>query len=364
MGTTARSLESPVRDSSPRLDASDSTAQAQSPSRPAPLESPWVGTSAAIVQCAERLRRVAASPRPVLITGPTGAGKEVAVQALHQWSERRDAPLVAVNCSAIPEALLESELFGHKRGSFTGAERTRDGLFTTVGRGTLFFDEIAELPLALQPKLLRALETGRFRPVGANYELDFRGRIVAATHVDLARRVAQHEFRQDLYYRLHVLPVRVPALSERREDIPELVALFLREQGYSLRFTEGALKRLMAFDWPGNVRQLRNVIDRLAVLAEDGPVDEALVRDELACEREILGSCALSSRDDEHSLYAVARRVLDSPIENKLDELERALVAVALELCHGNKTDAARRLGVHRKVIERRVERHSRTATR
>ncbi|MEZ4405346.1 MAG: sigma-54 dependent transcriptional regulator [Polyangiales bacterium] len=311
-----------------------------------------VGDAPAMVSLRARLERAARSRCPVLLVGPTGSGKEVAARALHAWSDRRHAPMVEVNCGAIPESLAESELFGHEPGAFTGATRRREGNFTEAGEGTLFLDEVAELSLTLQVKLLRVLETGRFRPLGGGAEQVFRGRVVAATHADLAERVLRGAFREDLYYRLRVLPIEVPSLAERREDVPLLAEHFLREQERHLRLTERARAALCAYDWPGNVRQLRNVIDRLAVFSDGPLIDHDDVARELSVERPLR-----ASRADECDLSALARRALDCADGDKLTAVERALIDEALRQSDGNKTEAARRLGVHRKVIERRLGR-------
>ncbi len=310
---------------------------------------PLIGVSPATLALQSRLERVARSPCPVLLHGPTGSGKELAAQFIHDLSDRRRSPMVTVNCGAIPEPLAESELFGHEPGAFTGATRRHDGHFTEAGDGTLFLDEVAELSLTLQVKLLRALETGRFRPVGGGAEKTFRGRVVAATHADLAERVNRGAFREDLYYRLRVLPIEVPSLAERRGDIPLLAEHFLRAQERHLRLTERALDALSDFDWPGNARQLRNVVDRLAVFS-DGPLID---HDDVARELSLEGPRTERGGD----LSSLARQVLERPDIDKLHAMERALIDEALRQSDGNKSEAARRLGVHRKVIERRSAR-------
>ena len=308
-----------------------------------------VGTSPAMIRLREMLRRVAVSERPALITGATGAGKEVAVRAVHALGPHPDAPLLDVNCGAFAENLIESELFGHERGAFTGAERRKQGYLGTVGVGTLFLDEIAELPMALQTRLLRVIETGRFRPVGASaQEQSFEGRIVAATHADLADRVDQRSFREDLYYRLNVLHVKIPPLVEHPEDIPALVGHFLRQQRRPLQFTTEALALLQAQPWPGNVRQLRSLIDRLSLFADDDLVTPALV------ERFTDGDTV--STDD--TLQKIARTVLHLPIEGSLlSAMEGALIEEAMTMADHNKSAAARLLNVHRKAVERRLDR-------
>jgi DNA-binding NtrC family response regulator len=307
-----------------------------------------VGTSSSTQRLREHLQRVALSDRPVLVTGPTGSGKELAVRAIHALGRHPDHPLLDLNCGAFPEALIESQLFGHERGAFTGADKKHDGFFTAVRKGTLFLDEIAELPLDLQAKLLRALESGTYRPVGSATSLRFEGRVVAATHADLEERVGRGQFRQDLLYRLNVLEVFVPPLDERREDIPALVAHFTAQQERPLQFTREALDALCASPWPGNIRQLRNLVDRLAVFAHDARITpEVLASLPGKKLRDAVGSAG--------ALGELARAVLRMPEPEKLQLVENALIDEALRLAEGNKTAAARLLGVHRKVVERRT---------
>jgi len=306
-----------------------------------------VGTSPAMQTLRHMIQRVALSNRPVLVTGPTGAGKDLVVQAIHTLGRNPSESLLDVNCSAFPEALIESQLFGHERGAFTGADKRYDGYLAAVGEGTLFLDEIAELPLALQATLLRVLESGAYRRVGSAIALKFRGRVIAATHVDLEARVARGEFREDLYYRLNVLEIRVPPLDEHREDIPSLVAYFTTQQERPLHFTPEAIALLQAWPWRGNVRQLRNVVDRVAVFAPDGPVTPEMLT-------QIAGTSA--GLDISLPIHDLVRRVLNTPGGDKLQFIERALVNEALRLAGGNKTQAARLLGVHRNVV-RRAER-------
>jgi DNA-binding NtrC family response regulator len=308
-----------------------------------------VGTSPAMQRLRELVERAALSDRPVLVTGPTGAGKELTVRAIHALGAHPHAPLLDVNCGAFPEALIESQLFGHEKGAFTGAERRHDGFFAAVGNGTLFLDEIGEMPLDLQAKLLRVLESRTFRPLGSNTAREFCGRVVAATHVDLDARVEQGQFRADLYYRLNVLELHVPSLEERREDIPALVSRFASEQERPLFFTAEAIAMLQEASWPGNVRQLRNLIDRLAVFAPDGPITPELIA--------TLTGRRRTEREAHTAITELAREILRTDEPDKLERVEQVLIDEALRLCDDNKSKAARLLGVHRKVVERRLER-------
>lgn len=225
-------------------------------------------------------RLVAATAAPVLITGETGVGKEVLAHALHEWSPRHEGPFVALNCAAIPENLVESELFGHVRGAFSGADRDRDGRFLTANGGTLLLDEIGDLPLIAQGKLLRVLQEGTFEPVGSDHTVKVDVRVVAATHVDLEQAIADKTFREDLYYRLSVFPLAVPSLRDRREDIVAIARRLLQglEQagGGPWTLTAAAAAALESRDWPGNVRQLRNALERATILQRHGALDAAL----------------------------------------------------------------------------------------
>jgi two-component system response regulator HydG len=247
-----------------------------------------VGRSAGMRAVNELIRRVAVASTPVLVIGETGTGKELVARDIHAEGPRRDAPFVAVNCAAVPEALLESELFGHLRGAFTGATQTRRGLFLEANRGTLFLDEIGDMPLALQAKLLRVLETGEVRSVGSDGSRKTDVRIIAATHRDLVAEIRAGRFRQDLYFRLNVVPVSIPPLRERKDDIPLLLEHFLqksraRAAGASPRtFTPEAIGLLVRYAWPGNVRQLENAIDRWIVTGDGGEIDAAEVQSLIA----------------------------------------------------------------------------------
>jgi DNA-binding NtrC family response regulator len=315
-----------------------------------------VGASRAMDHLRETIWRVSRSDRPVLVTGPTGSGKELVVRALHARGGRANDPLVDVNCGAIPEPLMESFLFGHERGAFTGATRRQDGSLTLVGQGTLFLDEIAELPLMLQTKLLRVLESRRFAPVGSPVVKEFRGRVIAATHAALEQRVAAHLFREDLFYRLNVLTIVVPGLHERLDDIPALVEHFCRQQARPLHLPRESIELLRAARWPGNVRQLRNLIDRLAVFSESEVVPPELLRG-------FLTSGGPNERANEWAtdrIETLFEAVLRLSVDNKLEAVTDGLIAHAMAVCRGNKSAVARLLGVHRKAIERRTEKTSR----
>lgn len=289
--------------------------------------------------------RLAPTDRPILVSGPTGSGKEVAANLVHYRSDRANQPFIDVNCGAIAEHLVEAELFGHVKGAFTGAVSDRPGYFQMAGKGTLFLDEIGELPLFLQPKLLRVLETRSFRPVGATETLYFDGRVVAATHRDLAVMVREGTFREDLYYRLAVFTLELPSLDQRREDIPELVSYFAARQPRPLTFSAEAIKHLVRQSWPGNVRQLRNLIDQLGVLAESSQISVDSLEPFLKPLTTI-----------PPSLGELADALLQLNDEDKLAAAEHLMITRALERVNGNKTAAAELLGTSRKVIERRLK--------
>ena len=286
-------------------------------------------------------RRVAASDASVCIFGASGTGKELIARAIHRASPRADAPFVAVNCGAIPEGLLESELFGHKKGSFTGAVADRRGLFQAAQSGTLFLDEIGDMPLPLQVKLLRALEERKIRPVGAQESFEVDVRVVAATHRKLEERIATEEFREDLYYRLNVVKLYIPALAERREDIPLLANHFLarlaeRYRRGRLALSPEAMELLVSAPWPGNVRQLLNVVEQAVALAATEVIPESLVAQALDA-----GDSSLTPLDE-------ARRAF-----------ERDYLVRILKITGGNVTKAARLAGRNRTEFYRLLERHS-----
>ena len=244
---------------------------------PAARTSGIVGESDAVQAVLQQVELVADTDATVLITGESGTGKELVARAIHEWSHRRKGPLVRVNCAAIPESLFESELFGYVRGAFTGALNDRAGRFEAAQGGTLMLDEIGEVPLAMQPKLLRVLQEKEFERVGETRPRKIDVRIVAATNRDLAAEVAAGRFRADLFYRLNVFPIDNPPLRERREDIPLLAEHFIQTSARRLRrpaprLSEAALRQLMTRDWPGNIRELENVIERAIILARDGQI--------------------------------------------------------------------------------------------
>jgi DNA-binding NtrC family response regulator len=289
----------------------------------------------------ELIGRIAASPASVLVLGEHGTGKELVARALHELGPRSGRPFVAVNMGAIPEALVESELFGHARGAFTGAGQRRVGLFEGAHGGTLFLDEIAELPLSMQPVLLRVLQSAELRPVGASETIEIDVRVVAATNRDLQAEVAAGRFREDLYYRLATLVVEVPPLRDRRADVPVLAEQFLadeRQRGDApMGFTEEALEALVRHDWPGNVRELQNAVARLAALTDKPFVERADVELHVLSRRASTRSAVLPTLD--------------------IGELEEIAVRAAMERHAGNKRAAAAELGVALKTLYNKLAR-------
>jgi len=307
-----------------------------------------VGRSAPMRSLYELIERVAHSPAPVLVRGESGSGKELVARALHFEGPRKDGPFVAVNCTAIPNALLESELFGHVKGSFTGATTPRRGLFLEADGGTLFLDEIGDMAPELQAKLLRVLEDGEVRAVGADASRKVDVRMVAATHQELEARVREGRFRQDLFYRLNVVPLHVPSLRERREDIPLLVEHFVaqsRKRNPRARlsgFSPEALASLAAAPWPGNVRELENLVERLAVVTVQETVDLPTLQ---------LHAPGVTA--DTHPLSHAQARLIP------LRQLEGEYIAYVVAQCGGNKTKAAEILGIDVSTIHRRERERS-----
>ena len=299
-----------------------------------------VTRSPLMLRLLEQARMVAQSDVSVLINGQSGTGKEVFAQAIHNASPRSHKPFIAINCGALPEQLLESELFGHARGAFTGAVSNREGLFQAAEGGTLFLDEIGDMPAPLQVKLLRVLQERKVRPLGSNRDIDIDVRIVSATHRDLPKAMARGEFREDLYYRLNVVSLKIPALAERTEDIPLLANHLLRQSAerhkpFVRAFSTDAMKRLMTASWPGNVRQLVNVIEQCVALTSSPVISDALVEQALEGENTALPT------------FVEARNQFELNYLRKL-----------LQITKGNVTHAARMAGRNRTEFYKLLSRH------
>ncbi|MCG6871372.1 MAG: sigma-54 dependent transcriptional regulator [Gammaproteobacteria bacterium] len=299
-----------------------------------------LGESEPMREIRAMVAKLARSQAPVYITGQSGTGKELVARMIHELGARADQPFVPVNCGAIPSELMESEFFGHRKGSFTGAVADKPGLFLAADGGTLFLDEIAELPLAMQVKLLRAIQEKAVRPVGADREVHTDVRVLSATHKDLGALVQTGEFREDLYYRINVISLRVPSLAERREDLDLLADYFLghlnRDNQRHVRLGAAALDALRAYDFPGNVRELENILERASTLCEGGVITPAdLVLPEIG---------------------SVAAGPSDADLEGRLEDYERDAIRKALEETRFNKTAAARKLGITFRALRYRLK--------
>lgn len=329
-----------------------------------------VGTAPSVLKAISELERVSDATASVLLMGASGTGKELFARALHLASPRRERPFIKINCAAIPETLFESELFGYERGAFTGANAARAGWFEQATTGTIFLDEIGELPLSMQTKLLRTLQEGTITRLGGKREIGIDVRLVAATNRDLEQEAARGTFRQDLYYRLNVIPIRLPALSDRREDIPALVLHFLNHINQThqrnVNLTQSAINRLQNHDWPGNIRELSNLIERLVLLAENAIVDEAEVERILpkpdAPVRTTTTPLGTEPRaplhHDQHSLTeavpalaAALVRPYVTAQSHSAQQLRQALIE-----CGGNKSRAAQLLGLTVRQLVYRLE--------
>ncbi|MTC61199.1 two-component system response regulator GlrR [Providencia rustigianii] len=299
-----------------------------------------VTRSPLMIRLLEQAHMVAQSDVSVLINGQSGTGKEVLAQAIHRVSPRAHKPFIAINCGALPEQLLESELFGHAKGAFTGAVSSREGLFFAANGGTLFLDEIGDMPMALQVKLLRVLQERKVRPLGSNRDLDIDVRIISATHRNLPKAMEKNEFREDLYYRLNVVNLRIPALNERSEDIPLLANHLLREAAnrhkpFVRSFSSDAMKCLMTASWPGNVRQLVNVIEQCVALTTSPVISEALV------------SQALEGENTALPTFVEARNQFELNYLRKLLQMTKGNVTQAARMAGRNRTEFYKLLGRH-----------------
>lgn len=320
--------------------AIDEALEQRSPATDEAWRQAIVTRSPLMLRLLEQAGMVAQSDVSVLINGQSGTGKEIVAQAIHNASPRHDKPFVAINCGALPEQLLESELFGHARGAFTGAVSNREGLFQAAEGGTLFLDEIGDMPVALQVKLLRVLQERKVRPLGSNRDIEINVRIISATHRDLPKVMARGEFREDLFYRLNVVNLKIPPLSERTEDIPLLANHLLRQSAdrhkpFVRAFSSDAMKRLMAAKWPGNVRQLVNVIEQCVALTSSPVIGDALVEQALEGENTALPT------------FVEARNQFELNYLRKL-----------LQITKGNVTHAARMAGRNRTEFYKLLSRH------
>ncbi len=301
-----------------------------------------IGTSKEMEKVFDVIRKVSDTEASVLITGESGTGKELVARSIHANSSRRDAPFVAINCSAIPRDLLESELFGHVKGAFTGAIRDKVGKFQLAEGGTLFLDEVGDLPLELQPKLLRALQEREVEPVGGTKTEKLDVRVLSATNLDIDKATADGTFREDLYYRLSVIPIHLPPLRERRKDIPVLIRYFCNKHGgEKITFEQNALETLVRYPWPGNVRELENTVERLLIMRDSSVITVEALPDKFRANSTQAGT------------------VVKLPDEGyPLEQLEREVVVEALERNSWNQTAAARFLRIPRHTLVYRIEKY------
>lgn len=363
LGVVRRALETPL----PSVGTPDDPEAGDQP--------PLVGRSPAMQELYRTMARLMGTDLTVLIAGESGTGKELVARALHDYGKRRDGPFVAINMAAIPRELIESELFGHEKGSFTGATARKSGRFEQADGGTLFLDEIGDMPMEAQTRLLRVLQEGEYTTIGGKATIKAGARIIAATHRDLKQLIRQGLFREDLYFRLNVVPMRLPPLRERKEDIPELVNHFLAltvEEGLPLKTIEpAAMGRLTKYRWPGNVRELENFVRRLAAL-----YSQETIRIE-DIEAELANTSPLTAENDKEGLDATIEQHLKNYFsahgssfpppglyDRILREIERPLISLTLDATRGNQIKAAEILGLNRNTLRKKIRTHSIPITR
>ncbi|MBK3331582.1 sigma-54-dependent Fis family transcriptional regulator [Persephonella atlantica] len=316
-----------------------------------------IGKSPSMKEVFKIVGRASASNQPVLITGESGTGKEVIAKLIHRYSNRADRPFVAINCAAIPSGLIEAELFGYEKGAFTGADRSRQGKFQAADGGTIFLDEISELPIEAQGKLLRVLQEMEVTPVGSTKSIKVNVRVIAATNKNLVKLIAEGKFREDLFYRLSVIEINIPPLRERKEDIPELVELFTKQalKNHGLKkggFTKEAVELLKNYDFPGNIRELKNLVNKLIAIYRERPITPELLT---------IPSGRFQSSEDWRK--GIEREVEDMFNRNKkhiytkiIEEAEKVVIKKVLEYTKGNISEASKYLGIHRNTVHKKIE--------
>jgi len=324
-----------------------------------PGEERIVGGSRAIINVSKLIGKLAQSDLPALITGETGVGKELVARAIVQHSARTAGPFMVVNCASLPDTLIESELFGYESGAFTGAAKERIGRFEQCHEGTLFLDEVGELPLAVQAKVLRVLQDGTFERLGGNQTIHSNARIIAATNCDLLAMVQNGTFRQDLYHRLNVFPLSIPPLRERPDDIPLLANFFIGRFGQEIdppvvAITDDAITKLVQYSWPGNVRELQNVLRRAIVLARSSVITADDCQMEIAVSGENQGMLSIDSLIDE-----TLQTGESAAFQQVISKVECALITKALLLSKGNQVQAAKLLGINRLTLRKKIEAYS-----
>jgi two-component system nitrogen regulation response regulator GlnG len=343
--------------------------EAEEPSESMPL----VGRSTAMQDIYRALARLMQTDLTVMVTGESGTGKELVARALHDFGKRRNGPFVAINMAAIPRDLIEAELFGHEKGAFTGANTRSSGRFEQAEGGTLFLDEIGDMPMDAQTRLLRVLQEGEYTMVGGRTPIKTNVRIVAATHRDLSQMIRQGLFREDLYYRLNVVPIRLPPLRERTDDIADLVAHFLRaaqREGEPLKtVSPDAIRLMQNYSWPGNIRELENLVRRLSALYADEQISAEIVQNELniadrtSTPTMVAGPVDLSMAVETHVGEVLREYEPDLPpaglYQRVIDRVEAPLIAMALNACGGNQIKAADLLGLNRNTLRKKIRTHS-----
>ena len=328
-----------------------------------------IGSSHAMQQVYRLTRKVANSSASVLLLGETGTGKELVANAIHALSDRSSGPFVKVNCGALSENLLESELFGHVRGSFTGAMDNRTGRFEAAHTGTIFLDEINSTTMLLQVKLLRVLQEQEFERVGDTETIQVDTRVIAASNRNLMNEVHEQRFREDLYWRLNVVPIEIPPLRDRREDIPELVAFFLNEYNeandrYVVHIQKEAMQAMQGYNWPGNVRELQNYVERAVVMADGDELNLDLLPDSIRS-----GETILTARQTADDIDSITRQVVQQGLaemaENDeglyaaiVDRVERELIAQVMKSCDNVQTQAAAQLGINRNTLHKKLKQY------
>jgi DNA-binding NtrC family response regulator len=316
----------------------------------------------AMTNLVQKIKQVAKVGATLLLTGENGTGKEVMAQLFHYYSNRRNSPMVAVNCGAIPHELVESELFGHEKGAFTGAHEQKKGCFEMADGGTLFLDEIGEMPLSMQVKMLRVVETGSFRRVGGKEEVKVDVNLISATNKILIDQVKSGSFREDLFYRINIIELYIPPLRHRKEDIPLLVSYY---KDYftdlygkdSVEFTDDCINHLMGSDWPGNVRELKNFVERSVVLSNTNVIDVSSITSI------IHKSVNTYEADDVVHDTGVSGKYIHIPIGTTLEEIERKVIGYTLNSVDNNKTEAAKILGFTRKTLHNKLDKYDRELT-
>ncbi len=320
------------------------------------VEAPFIGASRPVMAIFDLIEKVADTDSTILVLGESGTGKELVARAIHNRSNRRQKPFIAVNCGAIPSELLETELFGHVKGAYTGAHASRVGRFSLAHQGTLFLDEIGTMPPSLQVKILRALQEKEFEPVGGNKTVKSDCRVIAATNIDLEQEVAKGNFREDLYYRLNVIPMNLPPLRERKEDIPALVRHFVnqfnRKKGYHIKDVEAdAMAALVAYNWPGNVRELENICQRMSILKVEGNIQLSDIPAKVLKPKPVQSSSVPWAQ-------WIANGIPEGGIafDSLVEQFENDLIMRALEQTKWNKNQAAQLLQVNRTTLVEKIK--------